>query len=421
MSVLQDQDKEQDKKQKAPGVSAAGRIRAFGIGGVVLLALLAVAIVPRVLRDREAAASVRSAPATHPIVSTTRPAREAPSSQLVLPGNVEPLYTANLFARIDGYLDHRRVDIGSAVRAGEVLAVIAAPEVDQQLNQSRAALAQAQTAVLQANAALGQARANAELARLTRHRDIPLGERHAISQQLVDGAVQSYDARLADVAAAEANIVAAEAAVKANQAGVAREEQMQGFERITAPFDGVITARNVERGDLVSRNSPGERPLFSIAQSRMLRIYVDVPQSEAVHIQNGDAAVIEVPERLGRSYKGLVTRSASSLDSAARTMRTEVQLDNRDASLLPGMYSQVHFTLPQRALSLILPTTALVINQAGTRVAVVDAENRVHFLPVTIGRDMGKEVEILSGLRGDERLVTNPSDLLNEGEHVQVQ
>src|SRR6202000_3158594 len=178
----------------------------------------------------------------------------------------------------------------------------------------------------------------------------------AISQQLVDGAVQAYDARMADVSAAQANITAAQASVAANRANVSRLEQTQGFERIVAPFDGVITARNVERGDLVSTGSAAAgKPLFNIAQSGTLRIQIDVPQSEAVNIQDGQKASVTVKERLRRGENRNIVRSAGSLDSAARTMLTEVQVDNRDGSLLPGMYAQVKFTLAAQRTSFIIP------------------------------------------------------------------
>lgn len=407
-----------DRAQTKPG----SRAKLIGIGGVVLLALVAIGAVPRIASHREALAAVREAPVTHPVVSIIHATKGQPTSQLVLPGNIEPLYTANLFARVDGYLDRRNVDIGTKVRAGQVLAVISSPELDQQLGQAKATLAQSQAALLQARAALEQANANAELARLTRDRDLPLGEQHAISQQIVDSAVQSHNARVADVAAANANIVAAEATVAANQANVARLQQMQNFERIVAPFDGVITQRNVERGDLVSASaSAAGKPLFGIAQSDTLRIYVDVPQSEAINIRDGQKAAVDVTERLGRTYTGTVTRNASALNDAARTMRTEVQVDNRDASLLPGMYAQVHFTLAQEHSSMIIPTSSLVIDHAGMHVVVVDANQKLHFVPVTIGKDMGKEVEVLAGLKGSESLVASPSDLLNEGQHVEVQ
>jgi RND family efflux transporter MFP subunit len=396
-------------------------IKLIGVGAVVLLSLVAIGAVPRVMDHREALAATTEAPVTHPVVSIIHAVHGEPTSQLVLPGNIEPLYSADLFARVDGYVDRRNVDIGTKVRTGEVLAVISSPEIDQQLSEARATLAQSQAASLQRRAALEQAKANAELTRLTKDRDIPLGEQHAISQQIVDGAVQSHNARIADVSAAEANITAAQATIAASHANVARLEKMQGFERIIAPFDGVITQRNVERGDLVSvaTASPG-KPLFSIAQSNTLRVYVDVPQSEAVDIRDGQKATIDVTERLGRTYNGIITRNASALNDAARTMRTEVQLDNRDGSLLPGMYAQVHFTLPQQHASLVIPTSSLVVDHIGMHVVTVDATQKVHIIPVTIGKDLGKEVEILAGLNGNESLVVSPSDLLSEGQHVEL-
>jgi len=413
---------------KNPVPAAGEKKRTSGtllrITGSLLLffALLAVGIVPRLGRQRAALAAVNEAPATHPVVTVIHPNRGEPTSELLLPGNIEPLYSANLYARVEGYLDRRNVDIGSVVKAGQVLAVISSPEVDQQLLQARATLAQSEASLQQAQAALQQAKANAELSRLTKERDVPLGEQHAISQQLVDSAVQSHDARMADVSAAEANITAAQASVAANRANVSRLEQTQGFERIVAPFDGVITARNVERGDLVSTGSAAAgKPLFSIAQSGTLRIQVDVPQSEAVNIKDGQPASIDVKERLGRTYTGTVIRNAGALDNAARTMLTEVQVDNRDGSLLPGMYAQVKFKLAQQRTSLIIPTSALVIDHSGMHVVSVAANNTVHFVPVTIGRDMGKQIEILNGINESEALVSSPSDLLREGEHVQLQ
>ncbi len=389
--------------------------------GAVLFALIAVGTVPRLARQREALAAVREAPATHPVVTLIHARQGEPTSELLLPGNIEPLYSANLYARVDGYLDRRNVDIGAKVRSGQVLAVISSPEVDQQLLQARATLAQSEASLQQAKAAFELAKANAELTRLTKERDLPLGEQHAISQQIVDSAVQSHEARVADVSAATANITAAEANVTANRANVSRLQQMQSFERIVAPFDGVITERNVERGDLVSTgNSAVGKPLFSIAQSGTLRIQIDVPQSEAVNIKDGQKASIDVKERLGRPYTGTVIRNAGALNNAARTMLTEVQVDNRDASLLPGMYAQVKFTLSQQRTSLIIPTSSLVVDRGGMHVVTVDASHTIHFVPVTIGKDMGKEVEILNGIQGSESLVASPSDLLNEGEHVEV-
>jgi len=202
---------------------------------------------------------------------------------------------------------------------------------------------------------------------------------------------------------------------------VQRLTQLQGFERVVAPFDGVITARNVEQGDLVNDGSGnGSRDLFSIAQSNVLRVQVEVPQSSALAIKDGQTAVLTVREMPGREYTATVTRSAESVDLAARTMLTEVQVDNRDGSLVPGMYGEVKFVITQSQPSLIIPTTALVIDKNGTHVVAVTPDDHVHFIPVQIGQDMGSQIEIAHGLHGGESLVTNPSDLLSEGQKVSI-
>lgn len=396
------------------------KVRFFGLA-VFVLALVAVGAVPRLVREREALAAVSESPVTHPIVSLVHPQLGAPTSTLLLPGNIEPLYNSAVYARTEGYVERRSVDIGSRVKAGQVLAVISSPEVDQQLLQARATVAQSEASLQQARAALEQAKANAELARLTKERDLPIGEQHAISQQIVDEAVQAYNARVADVNAAEANITAAQANVTANRANVARLEQLKGFEQVVAPFDGVITERNVERGDLATPGSAtGGKPLFSVAQSGTLRIQVDVPQSEAVNIHDGQKASITMKERLGREYTGTVVRSADSLNSAARTMLTEVEVDNHDGSLLPGMYAQIKFTIAEQRRSVIIPTSSLIVDNSGMRVVTVQNDRRLHFVPVVIGKDLGTKVEVLSGINASDALVSSPSDLLHEGQNVEV-
>jgi RND family efflux transporter MFP subunit len=399
--------------------SSATMVRLAG-AGALLVVLVLIGALPRLSRQREALAAAQESPVSHPVVTLVHPQKGQATSELLLPGNIEPLYTAAVYARTEGYIEKRNVDIGSSVKGGQVLAIISSPEVDQQLLQARATLAQSEASLEQSKAALEQAKANAELARVTKERDLPLGQQHAISQQIVDEAVQALQARLADVSAAQANILAAEANVAANHANVARLLQMQGFERVVAPFDGIITARNAERGDLVSTGSAAAgKPLFTIAQSGTLRIQIDVPQSQAVNIHDGQTASILVKERLGREYSGTVVRSASSLDSAARTMLTEVQVENRDGSLLPGMYAQVKFALGDQRTSLIIPTSSLVIDHTGMHVVTVQNE-KIHFVPVVIGRDMGTQVEVLSGIQASDALVASPSDLLHEGQMVEV-
>lgn len=410
-----------DIQPKITEQSRATRSKRLSIAGgvVVVLALIAVGAVPRIFRDREALAATAESPVLHPTVSVVHPQLGQPTSELRLPGNIEPLFSASIYARTNGYLQKRLVDIGSRVKTGQLLAVISSPEVDQQFLQARATLAESVASLQQAKAALQQAEANQELARLTKERDLPLGQQHAISQQIVDEAVQSYSARVADVAAANANITAAEATVTANQANVSRLSEMQSFERVVAPFDGVITQRNVEQGDLITAGSG--KPLFGVAQSGTVRIAVDVPQSQAVNIRDGQKASVTVRELLGRAFTGTIVRNADALDEAARTMRAEVQVSNTDGSLLPGMYAQVNFTLPQQRTSLIIPTSSLVFDQKGQHVVTIRGGQTVHFVPVVIGTDQGIQVEVVSGIAQADALVTNPSDLLYEGQKVQVQ
>jgi RND family efflux transporter MFP subunit len=391
-------------------------------GGVVLLiVLLAIGIVPRVFRSEEARDVVRASTVLTPEVTVVHPRLGSPQSAVTLPGNLQPLYSASVFARTNGYVEKRLVDIGSHVKAGQTLAIIASPEVDQQLNQARADVLQASAAVEQMKAALEQAQANLDIARITRDRYAPLISKHAVTQQSLDEADEAFNARTADVSAAHANIDAAEASLKSRKANVDRLVQMQGFERVVAPFDGVITARNVERGDLVNNGSNnGATSLFSIAQSNILRVQIEVPQSDALSIKEGQEATLTVQERPGRRYVAKVTRTADSVDLAARTMLTEVQVDNSDGSLVPGMYGEMTFDVTASKPSVIIPSTALVIDKNGMHVVSVSADSRVHFIPVDIGQDQGAQVAISQGLRGGETLVSNPSDLLSEGQKVSI-
>ena len=392
------------------------------VGGVVVLILfLAIGFVPRVIQNREARDVVHASTVLLPEVIVVEPHVAPAHTSLSLPGNLEPMYSASVFARTNGYVEKRCVDIGTHVKAGQILALISTPEIDQQLNQARANVQEAAAAVEQSKAALQQAQANLDLARLTRDRYAPLIKTHAVTQQSVDDTEQAFNARNADVSAAAANISVAQARLSAEKANVERLMQLQGFERVVAPFEGVITARNVERGDLVNDGSGnGSKSLFSIAQSDVLRVQVEVPQSAALTIDAGQKAIVTVEERPGRQYTAIVARSAASVDLAARTMLTEVQVDNHDGSLIPGMYGQVRFDVAQSQPSLVIPSTALVIDKNGTHVVTVSADDTVHFIPVVIGQDMGAQVEISHGIHDGERLVSNPSDLLSDGQKVSV-
>ena len=397
------------------------RPTSIAIGVLVLVALLALGIAPRIVRNREAREVVQASTVLLPEVTVVHPQMAPAQTDVSLPGNIQPLYSASIFARTNGYIAKRFVDIGSHVKAGQLLAIIATPEIDQQLNQARADVVEAAAVIEQSKAAYQQAQANLDIARITRDRYTPLIKKHAVTQQSLDEVDQTFNARTADLAAAQANIDVSEASLKSKQAIVGRLAQMQGFERVVAPFEGVITARNIEQGDLVNDGSnDGAKSLFSIAQSNILRVQVEVPQSDALSIKAGQQAAVTVQEVPGRRFIGTVTRSAESVDLGARTMLTEVQVDNRDGTLIPGMYGQITFDVKATQPSLIIPSTALVIDKNGMHVVSVSADNRVHIVPVNIGQDLGARVEISQGLHGGETLVSNPSDLLNDGQRVTI-
>jgi RND family efflux transporter MFP subunit len=406
-----------------PEVSTSSRKKSFRIAAsaVVMMLLLAIGIVPRVLRGREARDVVHASTVLLPEVIVIHPQLAPAQTSLSLPGNLEPMYSASVFARTNGYIERRFVDIGSRVKAGQILALISTPEIDQQLNQAHADVLQAAAALELSKASAQQAQANLDLARITKDRYSHLSGTRAVTQQSVDETDQTFNARAADLAAAQANIDVAAANLQSKKANVARLMQLQEFERVVAPFDGVITARNVEQGDLVNDGSGnGTSSLFSIAQSDVLRVQVEVPQSAALDIKTGQKAILTVQERPGRQYIATVTRNADSVDLAARTMLTEVQVDNHDGSLVSGMYGQVKFMVAHSTPSLIIPTTALVIDKNGTHVVSVTPDHRVHFIPVDIGQDMGSQIAISRGLHGGESLVTNPSDLLSDGQKVSI-
>jgi multidrug efflux pump subunit AcrA (membrane-fusion protein) len=325
------------------------------------------------------------------------------------------------------------------------LAVIESPELDQELEQARATLAQAKTAIEQAKANLeqakagvnqahaniAQAKANEEIAATTDQRWSQLVGKGVLPKQSGDERRSAYLARRAETEAALAALRTAEATVtsrtadlnaaganvSAQEANVRRLERMQSFERVVAPFDGIVTERKIERGDLITA---GGASLFTVAQANVLRIQVNAPQSHAIDLRAGQTAEVTVRELPGRVFNGTIARTANALNASSRTLLTEVQIDNSAGTLLPGMYAQVKFSVPRGRPLVMIPAAALVANAGGTRVAVLGNDNRVHFRSVGVGRDMGAQVEILSGLSGGEPVISNPPDTLADGQQVRV-
>jgi RND family efflux transporter MFP subunit len=362
--------------------------RGTRIAVVVVLVLLALGA-GRTIVGRMANAKILEANVAEGAVQYVRTtvARTSEGGQtLALPGSLQGFQQAPLAARSAGYVKRWTKDIGSHVTKGELLAIIESPEIDQQLSQ--------------AEAVRGQTAASLGLAKSTVERWEALRKKDVVSQQELDERRSGLTQATANLAAAEAN--------------VQRLRQLQGFTRVTAPFDGVITKRNVDVGDLIDSSG---KPLFVLTQMDPLRVYVNVPQSYAQLVRPGQKVVITQSELRGQSFTGEVARTSASIDPATRTMQVEVALPNRNGILLPGAYVQVELPLVG-SRALVVPTNVLLFRGEGTRVATVDAANRVRLKPVTLGRNLGDTIEVIDGIAAGDRLVVNPSDSLGEGDTV---
>ncbi|OUM00633.1 efflux RND transporter periplasmic adaptor subunit [Variovorax sp. JS1663] len=366
-------------------------VRRARIGVIVVAVLLAVGaartVFVRIANAKDLEAS--STELARQYVKTALPQTAAAGQTLALPGTLQGFVQAPISARASGYLKRWTRDIGSQVKKGELLAEIETPEIDQQLSQAIAARQQTASSL--------------ELAKSTVARWENLRKKDVVSQQ-------DLDERRSSLAQATANLAAADANVQ-------RLRQTEGFKRIVAPFDGVITRRNVDVGDLI--DAGGSRPLFLLAQTDPLRVYINVPQSYAQLVKAGQPVVVTQAELRGQSFKGEVARTSGAIDTATRMMQVEVALPNREGLLLPGAYVQVSLPLAaSRALS--IPANALLFRGDGTRVAVVDGEGRVRLRTVQLGRNYGETVEVIDGIGPTDRLVLNPSDSLAEGDIVSV-
>ena len=322
-------------------------------------------------------------------VSVIHPKAGAPVQEIVLPGDMQPFTDAPIFARTNGYLKKWYADIGANVKAGQLLAEIDSPEVDQQLQSARADLATAQ--------------ANLNLAEVTATRYKDLRKTDSVSQQDVDNASGNFEARRTTAESAQSN--------------VKRLQDMQSFEKVYAPFDGVITARNTDVGQLIDSGSSGgtSRELFHIAAVNPLRVYINVPQFDSPQIRPGLRADLVLAEFPGRQFHGSVVRSSGAIDSTTRTLLTEVDVDNSARLLKPGGYVEVHLKLPSPVTTLTLPVNAIIFKSVGLQVATVKDGKTIALIPVTPGRDFGTDIEVVAGLKGDDWVVLNPSDSLTNG------
>jgi RND family efflux transporter MFP subunit len=381
-------------------------LRILVVVGLVLLTLYVVGLVPRLLLQHRLAEEADAARTRLPMVSTAQPVRAPQVVDVPLPGSMEPILTTGIFARTDGYLLARYVDIGDRVTKGQLLADIDTPEVDQQLRQARAQLAQDKANVAKFQADLG-------LARTTLARFVAAGPGTVSKQQI--------DERASAVTDAERTVDAGVATVAADDANVQRLLDLQAFQKVYAPFDGVITVRNVDPGSLISAgSSTAVTELFTLAQVDVLRIFVFVPQSYSPDVSAGQTAEVTVRERPGQVFMGKVTRTAGAIDPASRTMLTEVQVPNPDGLLLSGSYATVKFSLQRAKPPLTIPSSALLVDASGVRVAIVEPDGTLRYTRVEIGRDYGTRVEVLSGLQESDVLATNLTPGIGDGAKVDV-
>ena len=341
--------------------------------------------------------------------------RSSSDSGLQLPGNIQAIVEAPILARADGYLKQRMVDIGDRVRSGQTLAIIEAPELDEQVRQAQAALDQARAAVGQAEANLREGRAELELARVTAKRFASLVGDGSVSAQENDQYQAQYNSKIAAINALEQAVVVQRSALGAAEANLARLQNIKQYRVVTAPFDGVITQRNLDSGALVNH---GTTLLFRMAQAGELRIYLNVPQSHADSVHKGDGARVTVSNLPGKQFTGAVARIADALDPTTRTLLVEIHVPNPENLLMPGMYAQVELSTSRENPPMIVPSTALIVSSSGTRAAIVGANRRVHLQTVVPGRDYGDRIEIMSGLHVGDIVIASPSDVIHEGEEI---
>ena len=350
-----------------------------------------------------------------PRLVVMRVERGPTQNEIKLPGTMQALTEAPILARTDGYLKRRLVDIGDRVRASQVLAEIDAPEVDQQIHQAEAAIEQAAAAAEQAQANLEQGRANRELARVTAERIQRLTERGISPEQDGDQSRAQLAAQDANVQALEKAILAQRSNLAAAKANLARLQELQGYRLVKAPFDGVITLRNVDVGALVST---GNTLLYRIAQIGTLRTYVNVPQAYVTAVRVGQSAALTVSHFPGRSFQGTVARTANALDPATRTMLVEVDVPNADGALFPGTYAEVDLSGSRTNPPLVVPAAAILFRTDGAQVAVVQADHTVHLQKINVGRDYGDRVEILQGVEEGATIVAAPGDSARDGAKI---
>lgn len=402
----------------------SGLARALKIvAAVVVLAVLAAVVYEGIRTRVRSAAQVKQETQylAVPSVSVVHPKVGSATNEIVLPGSIQAFIDSPIYARASGYVKEWYTDIGTRVKAGQALAEIDAPELDQQVTQAQGALSQAQAAVEQAIANLQQGRANEELARVTAQRWNNLVQKGAVSRQENDTYQAQFQAQVANVDALEKAIAVSRSNLAVAQANLGRLQDLQAFKIVRAPFDGIITGRNTDYGALINAGNGGPaQELFHIAAIKKLRVFVSVPQAYTRSAAAGIPADLTLAEFPGRRFRGQLVRTAEAMDAGTRTLLAEVDLDNPTGELRPGAYAEVHLTLPASARSVIIPVSAILFRQEGLRIGVVRSGNKAQLMPVVLGKDYGTEVEVVSGITPDDQVIMDPPDSLITGTVVRV-
>ncbi|CAN7661425.1 efflux RND transporter periplasmic adaptor subunit [Caballeronia sp. LjRoot34] len=370
----------------------APNLRRLSLIGLIALAIVACVLALGIAKRRSHAITLVqwTAQQSLPTVALAKVERGAETEALTLPGTIEPYYRAAIYAQVSGYLKNWTKDIGSHVAAGEELAQIDTPELDQQLDQAKADLA--------------TARANEQLANLTAQRWLALVDSHAVAQQVADEKAGDWEAKKALVKAAEAN--------------VRRLEALESFKTVVAPFDGIVTARKTDIGALINADSTASKELFEISDLHSVRIYVQVPQAYSAAVKEGLNASFNLPEYPGQKFGATLVSVSHAVEPASRSMLVELHASNAAGKLFSGTYCQVRFELPSDLTLFRVPATALVATDKGSELAVLDEDGKVTFRPVELGRDFGDSVEVLSGLNPNDRVIDNPPETLQNGDQV---
>jgi RND family efflux transporter MFP subunit len=393
----QTEDRRQMGEQKLPSNNVGAKKRSRKAWLVLALAVIAVAalLISGIWSRVKAGSALRAetVQAAIPAVSVVSPKRTAAADEIILPGNVQPFITSPIYARTNGYLKKWYFDIGAHVKQGQLLAVIETPEVDQQLQQARSNLLTAQ--------------ANLELASITKTRYQGLLKSNAVAQQDVDNAVGTYNANAA--------------IVEADKAAVQQYSALVSFEKIYAPFNGVITARNTDIGDLINSGSSSsvKTDLFHIAQPGKLRVYVNVPEEYSRGVKVGMTADLGLAEFPDRKFQGKLVRTAEDINLTTRTLLIEIDVDNPTGTLLTGSYAEVHLAVPTQDSTFLIPVNTLLFRTEGLRVGIV-RDGKVVLTTVTPGHDFGNQMEIVSGLKSEDQVIINPPDSIVSGQEVQI-